>query len=886
MKWRFLRRLVTGAFVVLASLAVLGTAFFLHLREEVELMYAGEIAGMDGYRPPLTVEVFDRRGRKIDSFATERRLWVPLTELPPHVWQAFLAAEDRRFLDHFGVDPTAIARAAVRNFQAGSITEGGSTITQQLAKNLVTGADKTYDRKIREALVAMELERQLTKAQILELYLNQIYLGAGAYGVEAAARRYFQKPAAQLDPGQAAMIAGLIPAPSTYNPERNPERAAQRRREVLQAMVEAGWITARQAARYVDDPLRYDVAPPREPELGAAYRTMVRRELRRLFGGQRVFQEGLKVVTPYDEDVQRVAEQAVWDATAAVQQRHGHQGTADHIPKDQRENWIRSGAGLPKGDDEKPRDPVPGDCFQVLVDGSLNKLRAGEHTWSLKRSDRGVRVHRNLGRGGGTVAGQVRNGDLVNVCLPGEDEDDGIVLLDRTPWAEAGIVVVENRTGGIVALVGGKNDKLEGFVRATQARRQPGSTMKLYVYATALRLGHSQLDIVQDAPISFPGANGRIWAPRNYDGGFFGPLPYRVALAYSRNVPSVRITVEVTPQEVIKTSKMLGVESPLRADYTLALGSSEMTPMDQAMGFSTIARLGERRDPVYILELRDMNDRLLGRPGDTVVLEDGHTVVLPGAPEQVMDPGVAYEMADMLAAVMKIGTGARARGFDHQRYGKTGTTNDFTDAWFVGFNTDYTAAVWVGTDTPNPLGDRETGSRTAMPAWAKVMDYLGTPSATEVPVPPEGVRIPHGGDFIGLARSNMSDARAGARIGSVPLGTFPAPRPGITAEGPLPADTSTPPAPQDPPPPLPDIPKNIHGLQPEAPPDEVPQPAEEPREEGTPETRRVRPRAIVPAVIEPERRPTIRPDEDEAKTRREKRQERRERRRQRRRSAD
>src|SRR5690606_15972796 len=301
----------------------------------------------------------------------------PLADLPDHVWQAFLAAEDRRFLDHMGVDPAAIARAAIRNFQAGTITEGGSTITQQLAKNLVTGDDKTYDRKIREALVAMELERQLTKAQILELYLNQIYLGAGAYGVEAAARRYFQKPAAQLDPGQAAMIAGLIPAPSTYNPERSPDRAAQRRREVLQGMVEAGWVTARQAARYLDDPVRYDVAPPREPELGAAYRTMVRRELRRLFGGQRIFHEGLKVITPYDEDVQRVAEQAVWEAAAAVQQRHGHAGALDHIPKDKREEWIAAGVGLPEDDDGKPRDPVPGDCFKVLVDGSLDKLRAG-----------------------------------------------------------------------------------------------------------------------------------------------------------------------------------------------------------------------------------------------------------------------------------------------------------------------------------------------------------------------------------------------------------------------------------------------------------------------------------------------------------------------------
>lgn len=784
--FRWIRRVLAALVLVVALGAVAALAAFLQLREEVELLYAAEIAGMEGYRPPVSVEVFDRHGRRFDVFAAERRLWVPLDELPPHVWRAFLAAEDRRFLEHPGVDPAAILRAAVRNFEAGSIREGGSTITQQLAKNLVTGDEKTYTRKINEALVAMELERQLTKEQILELYLNQIYLGAGTFGVEAAARRYFQKPAAQLNAGQAAMIAGLIPAPSRYNPETNPEAASRRRQEVLQAMIEEGWVSVPEAIAFADDPVRYEPPPPKEPELGAAYRTMVRRELRRLFGSERIFREGLKVVTHYDEDVQRVAEQAVFEATKAVQDRHGYQGTVAYLTPDEREPWLLTGQGLPKTADlhEIPREPEPGDCFEAMVDGSLNTLRSGPGVWRLDRADWGLRVHRGPVRGGGSLAGSVRTGDLLKVCLPLEGET-GVLKLDRSPWAEAGVVVVDNKTGGIVALVGGKDDRLEGFVRAVQARRQPGSTMKLYVYGAALRVGHSQLDIVQDAPFAMVGTNGRMWAPRNYDGGFFGPLPYRVALAYSRNVPAVRIAAKVGIQEVIKTAKLLGIESPLRPDYTLALGSSEVTPMDQAMGFSTIARLGQRRDPIYIAELWDTNGRLLGKAGETVVLEDGHSVVLPGAPEQVMDPGVAYELADMLNAVMKIGTGARAAAPDHQRYGKTGTTNDFTDAWFIGFNHDYTTAVWVGTDTPHPLGDRETGSRTAMPAWKIVMDHLGPPSAPALPQPPGAVRVPWQNELIGLSRQNLPDSLVPRLpLGDQPLPAFPAPRPLFPTEAP------------------------------------------------------------------------------------------------------
>lgn len=610
-----------------------------------------DLAGYRDWRPPTVVTVLADDGTPIDEFYVERRIWVDLDELPDHVWQAFVAAEDRRFFEHEGVDPAGVARALVVNFQTGTTRQGGSTLTQQLVKNLLVGKERSYIRKIKEAVLAYRLEKELGKEGVLQLYLNYIALGSGNYGVEAAARDYFGVSARDLDPGQAALLAGLVPAPSRYSPRADPELATERRRLALRSMVEAGYLADDVAAEFLDDPI---APPPRGfgHRPAAAYATLVRREIRRLFGDEAPFILGLRVHTPVDLRVQAVAEQAVRDAVQAHFERQG------------------------------PRDGDP----------------------------------------------------------------------DGGPWAQAAAVVIENRTGRVIAVVGGTEDTLEGFVRATQARRQPGSSFKPYVYAAALRDGQTQIDTVVDAPISLPGGNGRAWSPKNYGGGYAGAMPMRSAMARSLNTVAVRLVMASGPEAVAEIAHGMGVRTPLRTDLTMALGSSEVTPFDQALGYAAFARAGVPVDPVFMDRLEDPLGEILALSGGNLEVND-HDVPIPGgALPRALPAGVAYEASDMLRAVVRNGTARRAFVEGTDRAGKTGTTNDFVDAWFVGFTPRHTVAVWVGTDGWRSLGDSETGGKAALPAWMAIVEALGETPGEIRAAPPESVWVPHQGEWVALVR--------------------------------------------------------------------------------------------------------------------------------------
>ena len=790
------------------------------------------LAHVQAYRPPSNCVIYDAAGTPIDEFYVERRIAVSIESLPDHVWQAFVAAEDRRFFAHRGVDPAGIVRAIATNFMKGGVRQGGSTITQQIVKNLLTGNERSYIRKMREAVLALRLERELSKKELLELYMNYVYLGSGNYGVEAAALDYFGKSASEIDAGQAATLAGLVPAPSRYSPHRHPENAIARRSYVLGRMVEEGYITLGASRRYAKEPVVLPVEKQARTSIGLAYLTEVRREIRRLFGTATPLAAGFHVYTALDLGTQKTAEDAVREALHAVDDRRGRRGVVNHLPEAKRAGFLARASGLqhlpePEPDPadsqaraeaaevaieaaqaearrrateaaarpiagakssksgakskaatpaEAPKippvvSPKAGECFEALVGKSLDDLLAGPLHFALAKADRTVLVREPGGTGRRTLSSSARAGDVLRVCAV----DDVTVQLDPKPWAEGAAVVIDNASGRVRALVGGYHDVLEGFVRATQARRQPGSSFKPFVYATALKSGKNQLDVVYDGPISLPGGNGKTWSPANYEDKYFGNIPIRNALAKSLNTVAVRFTYELGTRRVGETARAMGVRTPIRTDLSIALGSSEVSPMDLALAYSTIARMGAPTDPVLIDSIRDQTGKLLGVAGGNVVLEGQVVGRLPGGPlPRALPAGVAYELADMMREVVKSGTARRAskEGFD--RAGKTGTTNECVDAWFVGFDALHTTSVWVGSDGPEPIGPKETGGVTSLPAWIKIMDSLSPEAPPRIPIPEEAVLVNVNGNWFGFPRGQIPSRYLRREpAGHEPLPRFP-----------------------------------------------------------------------------------------------------------------
>ncbi len=715
------------------------------------------------FRIPCSVQVFAADGARVDEFYLERRVWVPIAELPAHVWQAFVASEDRRFFEHQGVDPLGIIRALVVNLRGGETKQGGSTITQQLVKNLLVGKERSYRRKLREAVLAYRLEAELDKMRLLELYVNYIALGSGNYGVEAASQDYFGISARELDAGQAAMLAGLVPAPSRYSPRHDPELAANRRETVLRLMVDQGYVSAVDASAYLTDPV---LVPRRSSDRGpnTAYLTETRREVRRVFGEDLPFLEGLQVHTPLQPAIQREVEAAVREGLQKLEERQGARGPTRNIPADARDGFLQRGDGLRLDHDAGGfRDPAPGDCFPSLAMGGA-EVAAGPFRFVLAASDLSARVRTGPGKPPRPLAEVLQPGDVLDVCVP-TDEGAADGASARTvhrrvrPWAESAAVVLENQTGNVVALAGGYDPGLEGFIRATQARRQAGSAFKPFVYAAALASGYRQTDIVVDAPFSLPGTNGLPWAPKNYDGKYHGPIPLRTAIALSLNTVAVRLGHQVGIERVTSLARGLGVRTPLRKDLTVSLGSSEVTPMDLALGYSSLARMGVRIDPVYLTRVLDRAGRQISAAGQRVAVPGAGERQLPGGPGvRVLDAATAYVMVDMMRNVFQAGTAKKGRVEGMDFAGKTGTTSNFVDAWFVGYSPRYTVAVWIGTDGTASIGDKETGGKAALPVWSRIMAALPNVPGERFAVPDDVVLLPSDKSWLGFVRGSAPAA--------------------------------------------------------------------------------------------------------------------------------
>ncbi|MBI3127282.1 MAG: PBP1A family penicillin-binding protein [Candidatus Tectomicrobia bacterium] len=690
---RFARNRFLFLLIIMAAAGGLALgAGFSYLYDFPELDYLRD------YRPSTITQVYGRDRQLIAELYQEKRIPTPLSRIPPVVRQAFLDIEDNRFYEHPGVSYRDILRAIVRNAMERRYVQGASTITQQLAKVLFLTPDRTLSRKVREALLALEIERRFTKDEILEFYLNQIYLGSGAFGVEAASHIYFGKQAGELSLAEAATLAGLPKAPARFNPRLNPENALQRRRLVLRRMQELGHITGEQERSAAEEPLR--LAPPVSnvhPE-SAYFVENIRQRLDRRFGPA-LYRSGLQVHTTLDLKLQRIAHESLLKGV-------------------ERMNAQRGFAPLPPKPLEKP--PRLGSGFQFRV---------------AEVKDRAVR---------GVIGGYeavmplpkevdpafLREGDLVLGRVVNVEAEQKRVHLEWQESIQGAVVALDPATGAIRAMVGGTNFRRHPFNRAVQAHRQPGSSFKPIIMAAALANGYTPAHILVDAPFvrRMPGTP-KDWKPRNYTDRFYGPVTLRTALEQSLNLATIKLVDQIGPQRVIDYARRLGIRSPMDPFLSLGLGTFEVTPIEFTAAFVPFARRGLYARPYDLERVTDGSNR---------VLEENVPVV-----HQAISPETAYQMKLLLRGVVLEGTGRAARGLPAFAAGKTGTTNEFRDAWFVGFVNDIVVGVWVGRDDNKDMGFRASGATAALPVWIDVMKgwLQGRELDKSLPPPPPGINF-------------------------------------------------------------------------------------------------------------------------------------------------
>ncbi len=668
------------------------------------------------YRPPVATRVFADDGTLIGEFFFEKRYLTPIFKIPKAVQLAFVAAEDQNFYQHTGIDLPSIVRAALHNYQAGTTRQGGSTITQQVVKSLLLTPERSYERKIKEIVLAIRLERQLTKEEILYLYLNQIYLGNGAYGVQAAALEYFGKDVSQLTLAEAAMLAGLPQAPSRYSPVRHFDRAKARQRYVLDRMVEEGFITLAEAQQAYDEEivLKRDEAPI--SSVAPYFVEHVRRLLEQRYGSSAPYQLGLNVHTTLNLAMQREADRALREGIAELDERQGFRGPLRQLPE---REW-RPLAEQPVPDD--PGLPEPGTLLEVVVLPSSGS--------SATRRDGGIEVRWARGRAVVSRSGlewatrkgyEPRPGDVLEMKVVGDRERQ--LVLSHNNGTQGALVAMEPGTGDVRAMVGGLDWSRSQFNRVTQAYRQPGSAFKPLIYAAAMDRGFTPASIVVDAPVSYRVGPGQVWSPQNFEKKFFGPTSLRQALTKSRNVVTVKLVSSMGLNYLLSYLPRFGFTRPFPRNLSIALGTAEVTLLELTEAFGVFANLGMRVEPRFI-------SKITGVSGE--VIEDAPVLRRPA-----ISPDTAYVMTSMLRNVVERGTGRRA-AIDRPAAGKTGTTNDQRDVWFIGYTPRLIAGVWVGYDQQKTLGPKETGGRAAAPIWSDFMRHaLANEPPLDFPVPNE-----------------------------------------------------------------------------------------------------------------------------------------------------
>jgi penicillin-binding protein 1A len=721
-----------GLLVLLA--AAVGAAVGLILIYSTDLP---QVEQLERYRPSSVTELYDTHGHVIGTFALQRRVVASYDDYPQVLRDALTSIEDKDFYQHSGISLWRIAGAAYRDVESGGKVQGASTLTMQLARNLFLSPDRSFYRKMQEALLAIQIERRFTKPQIFTLYANQIFLGHGAYGYEAASEYYFSKPARQLKLEEAALLAGLPKAPQYYSPVNHPERALKRRNLVLNAMLEDGKITAAEAEDAKNKPIVLNVA--KDPNsLAPHYVEEIRRYLEGKYGSDQVHQGGLRVYTSLDMDLQKAARQALLDGLAAYERRHGWHGKLVNV--------AAEGQSLAQySDPDWDEEPEVNGYLHALVTQSSAAAAAQGKGQRDRASSAGVTIR--FGRYAATLdasdltswaaqskgkpADLLHVGDLVYVKVLALDPNGKArVSLEQDSGAEGALVAIDNATGEIKAMVGGRDFNLSKFNRATQALRQVGSSFKPYVYTAAIDGGASPDDTIVDTPTTFQTASGP-YIPHNYDEKFEGTITLRRALAQSRNIPALKLADQIGIKTVIEYAHRMGITENMPAYLPVALGSAEITPLEQTSAFSVFPNDGLRVAPRYITKVADYDGR---------ILEEDYSDA-----KDAISSRTARIMTSMLREVVLHGTAVAAAKMPYPLAGKTGTTNDFTDAWFVGFSPNITCGVWIGFDEKKSLGQKETGARAALPIWIQFMSaaLAGKDAGQFSPPPPPTSIVAH-----------------------------------------------------------------------------------------------------------------------------------------------
>jgi len=689
--WKLIDR-VALAFLLLCSIT-LGAACGLLFVYASDLP---EIRALETYRPDVVTEVYADDGQLAGSFALQRRILMTYEQCPKVLYNAVLAIEDQHFEDHWGIDFPRVAGAAYRNIIKRRRAEGASTITMQLAGNLfLDRSDRSFRRKMQEILLALQIERRYTKPQIFAMYGNQVYLAHGNYGFAAAAQFYFGKPVTDLTLQEAALLAGMVNGPK-FSPILNPEAALSRRNLVLHRMAEEGKITAAEEQTARKSPLGLHLQFPRN-DLAPYFFEEIRKYLEGTYGTEAVHERGLRVYTTLNIKMQRTANQALRDGLHSYERRHGWRGALPNI--------IRDNLGkLDAYEDDDWRHTIEkGSYVTGLVLASDDKsatVKIGSYRAILSSSDfvwTGRRKPTEL----------LKVGDLAQFSIQELRDNTVRVQLEQQPAPQAAIVAIDNSTGEIKAMVGGYSFEDSKFNRATQAFRQVGSSFKIYVYADAIERGASPFDTVVDAPFTTI-SGGQPYSPHNYDERFEGTITLRRALAGSRNIPAVKLAEKVGISTVVDMTRRFGITTPLPPYLPLALGAADMKLIEHVSAFTVFPNDGIRIDPHMIRRVTSY---------DGALLEEAHPEV-----HDVVSPDVARTMTAMLEEVIQFGTGIQARSLGRPAAGKTGTTQDYTDAWFIGFTPQLTTGVWVGYDDKQiSLGKKETGARAALPIWLEFM---------------------------------------------------------------------------------------------------------------------------------------------------------------------
>jgi penicillin-binding protein 1A len=674
------------------------------------------IESLRDYQPSLVTKIYGDDQQLIGQFYIQRRVLVPLNQMPLDLLHAIIAVEDSRFYEHGGVDPLGILRAVLANIEHFGIRQGASTITQQLARSLFLSSEKSFRRKFKEALLAWKMEKILSKDEILELYLNQIYFGHGAYGVQSAARTYFGKNVDQLNLAEVAYLAGVPRAPTEYSPYLNPERAKQRQGVVLRRMVDEGFITEDQFRKVYRQDLYFQKLE-KEEEIGPYFLEYLRQYLSATYGDAMVYKGGLSVHTTLNLSMQKAATEALREGLREIDKRQGYRGPIEHKNPDELAQEKESGVGIMGMATVNEGDVV--DAVVTAVDdkgatvvasGQTGRIPPDGMAWAKKRLKgpdllKDVEVH-----SGAKPPDILQVGDVVKVKLHRFDPrtKTAVFSLEQDPVVEGALIALDPRTGAIKAMVGGYDFKRSEFNRALSARRQPGSAFKPIIYATAIERGFTPATVVVDSPIVYVDEQQqKVWRPENYESRFYGPVSLREALAHSRNLATVKLLERVGIKNVIEFAKRIGISSPLAPDLSMALGSSSMTLIELTSAFGVFANEGVRSEPIAVLSVADPAGH---------VLEEHEPVS-----NEVISKETAYVITNMMEDVIEHGTGWRAKVLKRPLAGKTGTTNDFTDAWFVGFAPNIATGVWVGFDDVRSLGDREAGASAALPIWINFM---------------------------------------------------------------------------------------------------------------------------------------------------------------------